>query len=81
MSDAAPEAVQVKAKEREGFGRNQIIAVAFPAMILAMALCLVVLGKLGASEWMGMAQWLVGISVVSVNGGSAAVKVAQALRG
>ena len=72
---------ETKAPERDGFGRNQIIAVAFPTLVLAMALGLVAVGKLGASEWMGMAQWLVGISVVSVNGGSAAVKVAQALRG
>ena len=78
MSDAtAMQAVP----SRDGFGRNQVIAMAVPGAILAGALVLVMTGKLSAAEWVDLAQVLGATSVVSTNGGSAVVKAVQAWRG
>lgn len=79
MSDAT--STQVAATGRDGFGRNQLIALAVPGVILTGALVLVLTGKLSAAEWVDLAQVLGATSVVSTNGGSAVVKAVQAWRG
>lgn len=77
MSDAT----QVATEPRDAFGRNQVIAMAVPGVILTLSLVLVAIGKLPASDWVNLAQVLGATSVVSTNGGSAIVKAVQAFRG
>lgn len=80
MSDAAPDAVQVEVKERDGFGRNQVIVVGVSCLALSLSFALVIMSKLDASKWLDFATGITTAALGFSAGGSALIKFAQAWR-